>query len=364
MSSSDVLAIARTLRRDPAREALVALLSAEDPSEREAVRRLAYELKLANVGARVFLRGLVEISNRCTRNCCYCGLRSERRIERYSMTVGEIIDCVRWIVEAGYGSVVLQAGERRDRRFVSFVEHVIGCIRSETGNSFGITLSFGEQERETYRRWREAGADRYLLRIETSSEDLYARLHPAGDKLEDRIRALRDVRSAGYQVGSGVMIGLPGQTIEDLADDLLFLHEIDVDMIGMGPYLVHGGTPTGAGLADGAEDRARRLELALRMISVARILMPDVNIAATTALQALHPTGRELGLLAGANVMMPIVTPPKHRRNYVLYDLRPCTSETASDCHACLGGRVTAIGETLALRVRGDSPHATARMGG
>lgn len=363
MSSSDTPAermIGRILARPEfGRAEVVALLSAGGAEADDTIRRLAYEVKRAHVGPQVYLRGLVEISNVCAKNCLYCGIRRDARTPRYTMSRREILGCVRWIGEAGYGSVVLQAGERSDPRFVAFVESIVASIRRTMGDDFGITLACGEQSFETYLRWRQAGAHRYLLRIETSSESLYRQLHPLDHSFGGRVQCLEDLQDLGYQVGSGVMIGFPGQTIEDLADDLLFLRSIDVDMIGMGPYLAHHGTPLGANATD--DDRESRLTLALRMISVARLLMPDVNIAATTALQALHPMGREMGLLAGANVLMPVVTPPEHRRYYVLYDERPCVEESAEECRACVAARIASIGESAALGVRGDPVHFAVR---
>jgi biotin synthase len=356
---SPVDAILRRERLD--RDDLIALLSAEGAAAGDQIRRLAYQTKLTSVGAEVYLRGLVEISNRCAKNCLYCGIRRDRNVSRYSMTRREIMECIRWIGDAKYGSVVLQGGERQDARFARHVESIVGEIRRTFGEEFGITLSFGEQRPTTLERWRDAGADRYLLRIETSNETLFGTLHPEAGGFLSRLRCLADLARLGYQVGSGVMIGLPGQSIADLANDLLFLRDLDVDMIGMGPYLVHRGTPLGAAAPDGTADREGRLALALRMVSLARILLPDINIAATTALQALHPNGRELALLAGANVLMPVVTPSQRRQHYELYEGRPCVTEQASDCRTCVKGRISAIGERVAFGRRGDAPRVARR---
>jgi biotin synthase len=322
----------------------------------EVVRRRAHQTKLAIFGAAVWLRGLVEISNRCVKDCLYCGLRRELPLHRYTMSEDEVMECVGFAQTAGYGTVVLQAGEQRDAKWVDGIERLVARIRAAAGDELAITLSLGEQTRETYLRWRAAGADRYLLRIETSNPQLYRAIHPPGHEFAERIRCLRDIAEAGYQLGSGILVGLPGQTTLDLADDLLFLREAGVDMIGMGPYVVHAATPL-AGVGDSSVEANARLALALRMISIARLLMPDVNIAAATALDALHPRGRDLGLLAGANVVMPVVTPPAQRRHYVLYDGRPGLGTDAHEARASVVARLDAIGAMPAFGARGDRRH-------
>lgn len=227
----------------------------------------------------------------------------------------------------------------------------------------GLTLCVGEQTEETYRRWFAAGAHRYLLRIETSNPSLYNMLHPRDGRHEWQVRrdCLQTLRRIGYQVGTGDMIGLPGQTVEDLADDILFYKQLDIDMIGMGPYVVHHRTPVGQAVAaaglDSPDARQRRLQWGLSMIAVTRLFLVDVNIAATTALQALHPLGRELGLRAGANVLMPVVTVPKFRAQYLLYDHKPCVDERPDQCKNCLSARVASVGDTVGFGRWGDSLH-------
>jgi len=218
-----------------------------------------------------------------------------------------------------------------------------------------VTLSLGEQTEDVYRRWRDAGATRYLLRIETSNPALYAALHPATCSFERRVECLRALRRCGYQVGTGVMAGLPGQTLEDLARDIVFFRDIDADMIGMGPYIPHPDTPLAAAAADWSVERS--LRLGLNMIAATRLALRDVNIAAATALQALDPLGREKGLLAGANVVMPNVTDVKYRAQYKLYADKPCLDENAALCRGCLQRRIEAIGETVLWGVPGDSAH-------
>ncbi|MEA2068836.1 MAG: [FeFe] hydrogenase H-cluster radical SAM maturase HydE, partial [Verrucomicrobiota bacterium] len=287
-------------------EELVALLSITDAGELQALFDCAYFLKEQYVGKIAYFRGIIECSNLCIKDCYYCGIRkSNANVERFQMDGDEIFKEAVWAYEAEYGSCVIQSGERRDEEYVSMIERVVGRIKKATRGELGITLSLGEQTGETYRRWRLAGAHRYLLRIETTNPELYAKIHPADHLLEERKACLAALRRTGYQVGTGVMMGLPGQTMEDLANDILFLKEIDIDMVGMGPYIPHSDTPMGKEVppyTDGQKKEA--LMLGLKMIAVTRIVMKDINIAAATALQALEYTGREQGLRCGANVIM------------------------------------------------------------
>ncbi len=348
---------------------IVRMLRGEDLA---SLMRRAYEAKAANWGRKVALRGLVEFSNICAKNCLYCGIRrGNSRVARYRMSEPEIVDAVAWAAENRYGSVVLQSGELETEENAAFVERVLKSIRSRLGDSLGITLSLGEQSEETYRRWMNAGANRYLLRIETSNPDLYARIHPADHSWKRRLDCLRALSRVGYIVGTGVMIGLPGQTIEDLARDILFFRDEGVDMIGMGPYLPHPDTPLASSVPGGRmrpasdaaprPDKQRLLELTLRMIAAARLTIPDANIASTTALQAIHPEGREKGLLAGANLIMPNVTPVKYRGEYILYPDKPCTGESSELCRGCLERRVKSVGEEIAWGERGDPLHFARR---
>ncbi len=346
---------------------IIALLSATDPLDAEAVRRAAFHTLVDNCGTNVYLRGLVEFSNECRCDCRYCGIRrSNAAVNRYTLSKEEIVEAAVFCAEAGYGSMVLQSGERRDGQFVVFVEDVVAAIKAKTASAglpqgLGITLSVGEQTPETYRRFFEAGAHRYLLRIETSSPELFSRLHPAGQTFDARMQSLICLRDIGYQVGTGVMIGLPSQAIADLADDILFFKRQDVDMIGMGPYIVHKQTPL-AGLGQEAAGRKKQVfDLALRMIAVARLVCRDVNIASTTALQAMEPLGRELGLQHGANVVMPQATPPRVRREYQLYEGKPCLDENADVCRTCLEQRIRSLGRDITLNAWGDPRHFAAR---
>jgi biotin synthase len=280
------------------------------------------------LGRRIFLRGLIEYSNRCRKDCYYCGLRSSNiDLPRYNMGLSEALRTARQGWENGYKAFVIQSGERKDKAFRQEIELLLVRMMDELGPEAEITLSCGEQDLETYQRWREAGAMRYLLRIETSNPDLYYRIHPMDEshRMSERIQALINLKKAGYLLGSGVMIGLPGQDSEDLVDDLLFLKDIGVDMVGMGPYLKHRLTP----MADWAElmDDPSKLLLSLKMIAALRLLMPHINIAASTALDAIHPEGRIMAFGAGANVLMPNITSGDYSANYFLYDNKPRISE-------------------------------------
>jgi biotin synthase len=346
------------------RDDLIALLSVTEPAELQKLYAAGYAQKLKVSGNFDYYRGLIEFSNRCIKNCLYCGIRRDNtEVQRFDTTLQEILAQARWIYEQNFGSIVLQSGERQDPEFITFVETVLREIKKLSHGELGITLCVGEETEATYRRWFEAGAHRYLLRIESSKPELYKTLHPQDGHHVWQVRkhCLELLRQIGYQVGTGVMIGLPGQTVADLADDILFYRDMDIDMIGMGPYVVHHNTPLGkqvvaAGLDSKAEQQ-RRLELSLKMIAVTRLFLKDVNIAATTALQALHPLGREMGLKAGANVLMPVATLPEFRTSYLLYDNKPCVADSATKCRDCLDARIAAIGDRVGYGAWGDSKH-------
>jgi len=342
---------------------LVSLLSITDTEELQSLYDCAYFLKERHIGRIAYFRGIIECGNICVKDCYYCGIRkSNNEVERYLMDEDEIFREALWTYEADYGSCVIQSGERRDDNYIAMIERVVSRIKEATKGKLGITLSLGEQTEETYRRWFEAGAHRYLLRVETTNPALYARIHPSDHSLEERKKCLAALRRVGYQVGTGMMIGLPGQTMEDLANDVLYLEEIDIDMVGMGPYIPHRDTPMGWTLPPYSdEQKATALRLGLKMIAVTRIVMPDINIAAATALQALQYTGREQALRCGANVVMPNVTSASFRSQYQLYDNKPCADENSSMCRACLSGRIEAIGETVGFGEWGDSPRFVKR---
>lgn len=342
---------------------ILRLLSTENPIEIEQLRQKARELTLQNCSEKVYLRGLIEFSNYCVNDCYYCGIRkSNYKISRYFLTKDEILQCANFALKSGYGSIVLQSGERRDRKFIDFLCKTIEKIKKETKSEnlpdgLGITLCVGEQSPETYKKFFSAGAHRYLLRIETTNKELFKQIHPKKVSFERRMECLYAIKEAGFQLGTGVMIGLPNQTLENLADDLIFFRKIDADMIGMGPYIVHKDTPMQKYSKYFYNNKRKIYQLALKMISIARIYLKNVNIASTTALQALYPFGREEGLRYGANVIMPQITPISVRKNYILYDGKPCIDEFANDCLNCIAKRIELIGQKVGYNEYGDSPH-------
>ncbi|EXJ15927.1 [FeFe] hydrogenase H-cluster radical SAM maturase HydE [Imhoffiella purpurea] len=352
---------------------IIRLLGLTDPEDCERLRRAAYDLTTRLVGDLVHYRGIIEFSNRCTLNCRYCGIRRDNRaLERYDLSLEQLVEGAVWAAENNYGSVCLQAGERRDESFVAFVEDCIREIRARTRSErlpegASITLSLGEQPLETYARWRAAAGEadcmRYLLRMETTNPEIFARLHPDGFAHEkayaSRIQALRDLRTAGFQVGTGGMIGLPGQTLADLCADIRFYQRMDVDMLGMGPYILSRG---GDMLDEGMLEQGPLLQLALNMLAVCRLVLRDVNIAAATALQALAEDGREQGIAHGCNIIMPNITPRPVRKRYQLYDNKPCIDEEPTDCRACLEGRIHRMGRRVGWNQWGCSSHFRRRM--
>ena len=312
------------------------------------------------VGGEVHLRGLIEISNHCVRLCGYCGLRVDNHdLPRYRMSADEIMACVGEAVGFGYGTVVLQAGEDPGIG-ADWMADVVRRVKAES--SLAVTLSLGERERDELTLWREAGADRYLLRFETSNRKLFEEIHPPRPgRVSDRIALLGVLRELGYEVGSGVMIGIPGQGYEDLAGDLELFRDLDLDMIGVGPFLMHPETPLADPLqqpvaAPGQQVPASEL-MTYKVIALARLLCPRTNIPSTTALATLNRDhGRELGLVRGANIVMPNLTPPKYRIHYEIYPNKACIQESAGMCHRCMEVRIENIGRTRGSG-RGDSPN-------
>ncbi|MBO7147963.1 MAG: [FeFe] hydrogenase H-cluster radical SAM maturase HydE [Lentisphaeria bacterium] len=334
------------------------LLLLENQEDLQILYQAAYKMKLRHIGNKVSLRGLIEFSNICTKNCYYCGIRKgNHAVQRYCMTPDEILAEAETAWKWGLGSVVLQSGERSDRDFTDFVEQIVREIKRISNGELGITLSCGEQSEEVYRRWFEAGAHRYLLRIEAGDPEFYTTLHPADHSYHDRKQCLKTLKRCGYQTGSGVMIGLPGQTVDHLVTDLLFFRELDLDMIGMGPYIIHKDTPLAVQFPDFQQKTEFQLTAALKMIAVTRLFLKDVNIASTTALQALRDDGRELGIQAGANVIMPNVTDTSFRSSYQLYQGKPGVNDAPESGMTDLKKRLDAIGETILFNTWGDSPH-------
>lgn len=304
---------------------LIRLLSAETDAEKNLIFEKAAEIRERHIGKTISLRGLIEYSNICSKNCLYCGIRSgNKNVSRYYLSEAEVLTCAKFAWENQYGSVVIQSGERNDQQFVESIDSLLRKIKELSNGELGITLSCGEQTEETYRRWFESGAHRYLLRIECSERDLFYRIHPKDKNhdFETRVNALKNLKSIGYQVGSGVMVGLPFQTDENLADDLLFLQKIDVDMVGMGPYIEHPETPL-YNFRNEIPEPKTRFEKTLLMIAIIRIMMKNINIAASTAMDTLDKEGRIKAIIAGANVLMPNITPIKYRENYLIYKDKP-----------------------------------------
>ena len=343
---------------------VVAWLRETDPARLEELWRQADDVRQRNVGGEVHLRGLIEFSNYCVRLCCYCGLRSPNDgITRYRMSADEILACVRQAQTFGYGTVVLQSGEDPGTG-TEWMADIIRRIRRET--PLAVTLSLGERSDADLIAWREAGADRYLLRFETSNREIYDRLHPPRPgTVSDRLAMLVRLRQFGYEVGSGVMIGIPGQTYDDLATDIETFGRLDLDMIGCGPFLVHPDTPLGdpsfQPLRPSGEQAPNSELMTYKVIALTRLVCPKANIPSTTALATLNRrNGRELGLVRGANIIMPNLTPLQYRTLYEIYPNKACIRETADGCFHCVCGQIEAIGRQVG-RGRGDSPRYAAR---
>ncbi len=318
---------------------------------------ISSEIKQANVGNTVYLRGLIELSNICEKDCYYCGIRkSNSAVHRYVISEEEVLEAVRFAYENGYGSVAIQSGEIQSPAFTEKINRILLKTMEMTNGEIGITLSCGEQSEKTYRKWFESGAKRYLLRVETSNPELYRKLHPNDDihRFELRLEALEMLKKTGYQTGTGVMIGLPFQTFENLADDLLFMKQFDIDMCGMGPYIEHHETPLFA-YKDSLMPLKERFNLSLKMNAILRILMPDINIAATTALQTIEKNGREQAIQIGANVLMPNITPRKYRDDYYLYENKPVSNQTNEDDLKVLEKSLAEIGCRIGYGEQGNS---------
>jgi biotin synthase len=317
----------------------------EDPAEAEALFARAREARFSHYGQDVYFRGLIEFSNHCKNDCYYCGIRAgNRQVERYRLSPEQILRCCRLGDLLGYRTFVLQSGE--DPFFTDdLMVEIVAAIRRDFPEH-AITLSIGERSRESYERFFEAGANRYLLRHETANEDHYGKLHPEWMSLRERKQCLWDLKEIGYQVGAGFMVGTPFQTPENLLEDLRFLQELEPHMVGIGPFLPQADTPFG--------NRPRgSFEQTLRMVALTRLLLPRALIPATTALGTISPLGREKGLMAGANVVMPNLSPKAVRKLYALYDNKICTGDEAAECLLCMEGRIRSSGFEPVM-VRGD----------
>jgi len=288
------------------------------------------------VGDEVHLRGLMEFSNICRNNCMYCGIRRDNKLlGRYRMSAEEMVNTAHKAADMGFKTIVMQSGE--DMHFTADV--MCAIIEQIKKFDVAITLSIGERSYADYKAFYDAGADRYLMRIETTDKDLYHRLDP-GMSWQHRYECLLMIKEIGYELGSGIMVGLPEQSMESIADDLLFLRDLGIDMAGIGPFIPHAQTP----LKDAA---GGSLELALRTMAAMRLLMPDINIPATTAMESLHPQGRIKALCAGANVVMPNITEGEYRKLYELYPGKICVDDTPLHCRTCIGAKIMSIGRTI-----------------
>ena len=319
----------------------------QDPDAIRLLREEAVRIQKKYFENKIYTRGLIDFTNYCRNDCYYCGIRrSNRNASRYRLTKEEILQCCENGYELGFRTFVLQGGEDpwfNDDRMVDIIRSV-----KQGYPDCAITLSIGEKSKESYQRFKDAGADRYLLRHETASEEHYRYLHPECLSLANRKQCLYTLKELGYQVGAGFMVGAPGQTLEYLAEDLVFLKDLNPHMVGIGPFIPHHDTKF-------AEEPAGSVDMTLFLLSVIRIMLPQVLLPATTALGTLDPRGREKGFQAGANVVMPNLSPVKNRKQYELYDNKICTGEEAAECRGCLARRVESVGYEI-VTDRGDSP--------
>ncbi len=315
------------------KEEIIQLLRLEDATP---LFQAADRVRSRYVGDEVHLRGLIEFSNICKQNCLYCGLRRDNhKLERYRLEPETIVDFAAKAKSYGYRTVVLQSGE--DPYYT--VEVLCDIIRQIKALDMAITLSIGEKSLEEYKAYREAGADRYLLRIETTDVRLYEKMDP-GMNYDNRVQCLKALKELGYELGSGCLVGLPGQTLESLAEDILFFKAMEADMIGIGPFIPNPDTPL-------AEVPAGSFELSQKVMAITRLVLPDINIPATTAMETLHPQGRILALQRGANVVMPNITEGDYRRMYALYPGKICINDTPAHCRSCITGKIQGIGRKV-----------------
>lgn len=324
----------------------IQLIGSREVYESQAAA-LAKRIREEHFGNQIYVRGLIEFTNYCKNDCYYCGIRrSNPNAKRYRLTMEQILECTDTGYELGFRTFVLQGGEDgyyTDER----LEEIIKAIK-EKHPDCALTLSLGERSRKSYELFYQAGADRYLLRHETADAGHYQRLHPEEMSYEHRMNCLKELKAIGYQVGCGFMVGSPGQTEETLAEDMLFIQEFQPHMVGIGPFVPHHETPFGREPGGTVEDT-------LYLLSLIRILKPTVLLPATTALGTIDPRGREKGILAGANVVMPNLSPTNVRKKYELYDNKICTGDEAAECRSCLSNRMKTIGCELVTH-RGDAP--------
>lgn len=317
----------------------------EDPDAADLLETLARQAARKHFGRGIYIRGLIEFTNYCRNDCYYCGIRrSNQNASRYRLTKEDILTCCRTGYQLGFRTFVLQGGED-----MSYSTEDMTRIISEIHQGFpdcAITLSIGERDRSDYQAWFDAGASRYLLRHETANRIHYGRLHPAALSSEHRKHCLYELKDIGYQTGTGFMVGSPYQTTENLAEDLMFIHGLEPAMIGIGPFIPHRDTPF-------RDFMPGNIQQTLYLISILRLMRPNALIPSTTALGTIHPQGREKGILAGANVVMPNLSPVDVREKYLLYDNKICTGEESAQCRNCLNMRLESIGYHI-VTDRGD----------
>ena len=327
------------------KEEWTALFKSYDKEDRVYAAEAAKKISLEKYGKKIFIRGIVEFSNICKNDCYYCGIRRDNtNAQRYRLSEEEIVACSDMGYDLGFRTFVLQGGEDpyfTDERIVSIVKKI-----KEHHPDTAVTLSIGERERESFQRFFDAGADRYLLRHETADKSHYAMLHPSDMSYEHRMKCLRDLHEIGFQTGCGMMVGSPGQTIDNLICDLRFIQRFKPEMVGIGPFIPHHDTKY-------ADHKPGSVGMTLRLLSVIRLMLPEVLLPATTALGTLDPNGREKGLMAGANVVMPNLSPVSVRKKYQLYDNKICTGDEAAECIRCMSERIERTGYRIKTD-RGD----------
>ena len=331
---------------DLTRDEIITLLENRNSEIQSYLAKRASETAQKHYGNKVYVRGLIEFTNYCRNDCYYCGIRcGNKNAERYRLSKEEIVECASYGYGLGFRTIVLQGGE--DMFYTDDVMvDIIKSIKKEHPDC-AVTLSIGEKSYESYKAFFDAGADRYLLRHETADFDHYRKLHPENLSAENRQQCLYNLKKIGFQTGAGFMVGSPYQTVDNIADDLLFLKKLDPEMIGIGPFIPHKDTVF-------ADEKAGDLNLTLFLLSVIRLMLPTVLLPATTALGTINPRGRELGILAGANVVMPNLSPVGVRKKYALYDNKICTGEEAAECMNCLKNRISSIGYEI-VTDRGDN---------
>lgn len=327
------------------KEEWISLIEHRDEQTAEYLFELARTIQKQHFGNKIYTRGLIEFTNYCKNNCLYCGIRRDNAsADRYRLTMEEILECCKSGYELGFRTFVLQGGEDGHYTDERLVE-IIRAMKKEYPDC-AITMSVGERSYESYLKMFEAGADRYLLRHETADEAHYSKLHPAELSAQHRKECLYNLKKIGYQTGTGFMVGSPGQTAEHLAEDMMFIRELNPHMVGIGPFVPHHETPF-------AKEAGGTVELTLYMLGLLRVMLPNVLLPATTALGTIDPKGREKGILAGANVVMPNLSPTTVRKKYELYDNKICTGDEPAECRQCLNRRMESIGYELTVD-RGD----------